>query len=306
MSLPPPSPLARYRILSPSCGLRVSPLQLGAMSLGQANASTLGSMTKELAFEILDKYYGLGGNYIDTANGYQEEESEIWIGEWLAKKGQGVRDDLVLATKYTGNYKSGAKSQHPISVNRAGNSYKSMAVSLDASLKKLQTTYVDVLYLHWWDWTTPIPEIMQGLNNLVKAGKVLYLGISDTPAWVVSKANQYARDHGLAQFVIYQGRWSAHNRDMERDLLPMCRSEGMAIAPWGAIGQGRFQRAKDIGKSKDGRSSGALTDSEKKISAALESVADSIGEESITAVALAYVMEKYPYVYPIIGGRKVE
>jgi aryl-alcohol dehydrogenase-like predicted oxidoreductase len=163
MSLPPASALARYRVLSPSCGLRVSPLQLGAMSLGQANASTLGSMTKELAFELLDKYYNLGGNYIDTANGYQEEESEIWIGEWLAKKGQGVRDDLVIATKFTGNYKSGKKSEHPISVNRwvvvviqsrvmlmnddgrAGNSYKSMAISLEASLKKLQTTYVDVL-----------------------------------------------------------------------------------------------------------------------------------------------------------------
>ncbi|RSH95711.1 hypothetical protein EHS25_000803 [Saitozyma podzolica] len=310
MALPPPSKLGRYRVLSPNCGLRVSPLQLGAMSIGQASAATLGSMDKKTSFELLDTYYDLGGNYIDTANGYQEEESEEWVGEWMAKKG--VRDDMIIATKYTANYKSGGKaSKHPISINRSGNSYKSMYVSLEASLKKLQTTYVDILSLiqadvHWWDWTTPVAEMMQGLNNLVKMGKVLYLGVSDTPAWVISKANQYARDHGLAPFVIYQGRWSAAVRDLERDLLPMCREEGMAIAPWGAIGQGRFQRKADQGKSKDGRSAQKLSEDEIKVSAALEKVADELKVESITAVATAYVMSKYPYVYPILGGRKVE
>ena len=104
-----------------------------------------------------------------------------------------------------------------------------MFTSVEASLKKLGTTYIDLLYLHWWDWTTPIPEVMQGLNNLVKQGKVLHLGVSDTPAWVISRANEYARNHGLAPFVLYQGRWSASDRDLERDLLPMCISEGMTI-----------------------------------------------------------------------------
>lgn len=155
---------------------------------------------------------------------------------------------------------------------------------------------------------------------------MLYLGVSDTPAWVVSKANQYARDHGLAQFVcpsmlssvctrastdqclqvLYQGRWSVKDRDIERELLPMCISEGMGIAPWGAIGQGSFQRKADQGKSKDGRSAKELDEDEKKVSAALEKVADEIGIESVTAVALAWCMSKYPYVYPIIGGRKIE
>ncbi|CAD6569009.1 MAG: hypothetical protein TREMPRED_004995 [Tremellales sp. Tagirdzhanova-0007] len=300
MALPPPSRLGRYRVLSPNCGLRISPLQLGAMSIGQANASSLGPITKEASFELLDTYYNLGGNYIDTANGYQMEESEEWIGEWLEKNG--FREDMVIATKYTSNYKRGKQENHPISINR----YKSMVGSLEASLKKLRTSYVDILYVHWWDWTTPIAEIMQGLNNFVKQGKVLYLGVSDTPAWVVSRANEYARNHGLAPFVIYQGRWSASSRDIERDILPMCLSEGMAIAPWGAIGQGRFQRKADIGKSKDGRSSGKLTEDEVKVSAALEQVADELKVENITAVALAYVMSKYPYVYPIVGGRKTE
>jgi aryl-alcohol dehydrogenase-like predicted oxidoreductase len=150
---------------------------------------------------------------------------------------------------------------------------------------------------------------------------VLYLGVSDTPAWVITKANQYARDHGLAQFVgleyltflsslttqvLYQGRWSVKDRDLERELLPMCISEGMGIAPWGAIGQGSFQRKADQGKSKDGRSAKELSEDEKKVSAALEKVADELKIESVTAVALAWCMSKYPYVYPIIGGRKIE
>ncbi|KAK1921493.1 NADP-dependent oxidoreductase domain-containing protein [Papiliotrema laurentii] len=304
MSLPPPSRLGRYRLLAPQCGLRVSPLQLGAMSIGQGQSEQLGQMTKDASFKLLDAYYDAGGNYIDTANGYQGEDSETWVGEWMQKRGN--RDDLVIATKYTANYKSGKTDKHPIAINRSGNSYKSMFVSVEASLKKLQTSYIDVLYLHWWDWTTPIEEVMQGLNTLVRQGKVLYLGISDTPAWVISKANQYARDHGLAPFVLYQGRWSIKDRDLERDLLPMCISEGMGIAPWGAIGQGRFQRKADQGKSKDGRSAKPLDEEEKKVSAALESMADQLGVKSVTAVALAYVMSKYPYVYPIIGGRTVE
>ncbi len=116
MALPPPSRLGRYRILSPNCGLRVSPLQLGAMSIGQAQASSLGSMTKEASFELLDTYFDMGGNYIDTANGYQNEESEEWIGEWLTKRG--VREDMVIATKFTSNYKRNKEKDHPVSINR--------------------------------------------------------------------------------------------------------------------------------------------------------------------------------------------
>ncbi|TXT12807.1 hypothetical protein VHUM_01208 [Vanrija humicola] len=272
------------------------------MSLG-SHSDQLGKVSKEQAFALLDAYYDAGGNYIDTANSYQGGESEAIIGEWLTARGN--RDDLVIATKFTSNYKNG-DAAHPIQVNRAGNSLKSIVLSLENSLRRLKTTYVDVLYLHWWDWTTPIEEVVQGLNNLVKAGKVLYLGISDTPAWVVAKANQYARDHGLAQFVIYQGKWSVLSRDLERDLLPLAIHDGLAIAAWGTVGQGRFQRRKDRGKSTDGRSALALSEKEVAASDALEAVADELGVQSVTAVALAYIFAKYPYVYPIVGGRKVE
>lgn len=111
-----------------------------------------------------------------------------------------------------------------------------MKLSLEASLEKFQTTYVDILYVHWWDYSTSIPEMMHSFNDLVVAGKVQYLGISDTPAWIVSKVNQYARDHGLRQFVLYQGLWNAAKRDFERDIIPMALDEGMGLAPWGPIG----------------------------------------------------------------------
>jgi len=163
-------------------------------------------------------------------------------------------------------------------------------------------------YLHWWDFTVTIPELMQSLNDLVHAGKVLYLGISDSPAWVVAKANQYARDHGLRQFVVYQGLWNAAIRDFERDIIPMCQDEGMGLAPWGVIGQGRFhsdEGYKEREKDNPGRKGRPYNDHDKAVAKVLENVAKTRGTE-ITSVALAYVRHKAPYVFPIIGGRKIE
>jgi len=144
---------------------------------------------------------------------------------------------------------------------------------------------------------------MQSLNALVVSGKVLHLGISDSPAWVVSKANQYARDHGLRQFSVYQGQWSAALRDFERDIIPMARDEGMALAPWGSLGGGMF-KTEEQRRAHEGR---AVQPSEKhiKVSKALEAVAKRKGTV-ITSVALAYVMHKTPYVFPIVGGRTAE
>lgn len=144
---------------------------------------------------------------------------------------------------------------------------------------------------------------MQSLNQLVLAGKVLYLGASDMPAWVVSKANQYARDHGLRQFSVYQGRWSAAQRDFERDIIPMARDEGMALAPWGALGGGNF-KTEEQRKAEDGRKV-KPSEAQVKISNALESVAKR-KNTIITSVALAYVMHKTPYVFPIVGGRTID
>ncbi|KAI0197559.1 aldo/keto reductase [Astrocystis sublimbata] len=297
---PPKTPLGRYRLLSPTASVRVSPLCLGGMNFGDAWKDAMGACDQKTTEGILDFFYESGGNFIDTSNNYQFEESEIWIGEWMKKRGN--RDQMVIATKYTTNY----RANHPdteILINYQGNGTKSLHTSVTQSLKKLQTDYIDLLYVHWWDYSTSIPEVMQSLNQLVLSGKVLYLGISDTPAWVVSKANEYARSHGLRQFSVYQGRWSAATRDFEREIIPMTKAEGMGLAPWGALGGGKFKTEEQRQKN-EGRSF-PPTENEIKVTAALEEVAKA-KNTLITSVAQAYVMHKTPYVFPIVGGRNTE
>ncbi|KAF9995450.1 hypothetical protein BGZ80_001365 [Entomortierella chlamydospora] len=301
---PPRSNIDRHRQLAPNASVRVSPLCLGAMNFGDAWKARMGECNKETTFEILDFFVSQGGNFIDTANFYQNEESEKWLGEWMASRDN--RDQIVLATKYSTSFKS--HQQEKIQSNYGGNGAKSMRISLEASLKKLQTSYVDLFYVHWWDYSVTIPELMHTLNDLVSAGKILYLGISDAPAWVVSKANQYARDHGLRQFVVYQGLWNASVRDFERDIIPMCRDEGMGLCPYGTLGQGRFQTEaafKEREENNPGRKSRPADDNERRVSKVFEKLANAKGTQ-ITSIALAYVMHKTPYVFPIVGGRKVE
>jgi aryl-alcohol dehydrogenase-like predicted oxidoreductase len=144
---------------------------------------------------------------------------------------------------------------------------------------------------------------MQALNDVVHSGKVMYLGVSDTPAWVVAKCNQYARDHGLRQFSVYQGNWSVACRDFERDIIPMTISENMSLAPWGALGGGQFKTAAQLA-SAPGRKIGEISANTKAVSAVLENIAKEKGG-SMTGVALAYVMQKTPYVFPIVGCRTV-
>ncbi|KAF9012105.1 Aldo/keto reductase [Hymenopellis radicata] len=263
------------------------------MSIGDKWNHVMGSMDKEASFKLLDAYFDLGGNFIDTSNNYQDQSSEQFIGEWAEKRG--IRDQLVIATKYSINYFRGDDSVAQ-KVNFVGNSSKSMHLSLEASLKKLRTTYVDILYVHWWDYETSIEEVMDNLHALVLSGKVLYLGISDSPAWVVSQANQYAKDHGKTPFVIYQGLWNVLNRSFEREIIPMARAQGMALAPWSESGEG--------GRTMNGP--WERSEAEVKMSRALEKVAAEVGVKNITSVAIAYVMHKTTNVFPIIGGRKVE
>ncbi|KAF8504855.1 Aldo/keto reductase [Russula emetica] len=330
-SQPPISKLARYRTLSPLAGVRVSPIQLGAMSIGgKWNELGMGSMDKEGSFKLLDAYFDLGvsrnynsslgspstdsvkkGNFIDTANSYQDETSEEFIGEWSEKRG--IRDQLVIATKYSTNFKRG-KDEYTNKVNYSGNHAKSLHISVEASLKKLRTSYIDILYVHWWDWTTSVEEIMNALHNLVVQGKVLYLGISDTPAWIVPKANQYAKDHGKTPFSIYQGKWSVLERSFERDIIPMARAEGLALAPWGVLEGGKIRSDAEEARRRETGEKGRTvfnpnwerTEEERKICLVLEEVAKEVGVESITPVAIAHLMHKTPYVFPIVGGRKVE
>ena len=273
------------------------------MNFGTAWGEMLGACDKKTSFDILDFFYESGGNFIDTANNYQDEQSETWLGEWMEQRG--VRDEMVLATKYTTFFKQRQPDAPGQGSAFIGNSKKSLHLSVKHSLKKLRTDYIDVMYLHWWDWTTPIEEIMQSLNILVQQGKVLYLGISDTPAWIVAKANQYARDHGLAQFVVYQGKWNIGDRDMEREIIPMCQAEGMGIAPWSALGGGKF-KTKEQRDSGEGRTPlGGISENDLRMSEVLEKMAKK-HNTIMTSIALAYVMHATPDVFPIVGGRKVE
>ncbi|KAJ5641930.1 Norsolorinic acid reductase B [Penicillium lividum] len=305
----PKSRLGRYRLLAPTAAVKVSPLCLGAMNFGDKWKERLGETDKETSFKILDTFYANGGNFIDTASNYQNGENEVWIGEWMEKRG--VRDEIVLATKYTSPWRKHIETE--LQANYVGNNAKSLKISVEASLKKLRTDYIDLLYVHWWDFSTSIEEVMNALNQLVIAGKVLYLGVSDTPAWIVSRANQcksapYARDHALRPFSVYQGQWNAARRDLEREIIPMCAAEGMGICPWGAIGGGSFKTAaqrEDLEKNGNPGRQIEPREIDIQVSDVLERVA-ARHNTIITSVALAYLLHKFPYVSPIIGGRKVD
>lgn len=156
------------------------------MNFGESWKDRMGECGKDTSFAIMDAFYEAGGNFIDTANFYQNEESETWVGDWMEARGN--RDQIVVATKYTIGYRMGGPEK--LKSNFGGNHAKSLRLSLDASLAKLRTDYVDVLYVHLWDYTTSVEELMQSLHHVVAQGKVLYLGISAAPAWVVVKCNE--------------------------------------------------------------------------------------------------------------------
>ncbi|KAH6850570.1 NADP-dependent oxidoreductase domain-containing protein [Chaetomium sp. MPI-CAGE-AT-0009] len=233
----PPTEVGRLRILSKTAGICVSPLALGGGSIGQAWNANWGPINKERAFELLDAH--AGGNFIDTANTYQDGESEVWLGEWMADRK--LRDRLVIATKYISDWglydasNPGVKKGQ--TANHGGNSRCS-----------LHTDWIDILYVHWWDYTASIEEVVDSLHVLVQQGKVLYLGISNTLAWIVSAANTYARAHGKTQFSVYPGQWNVLARDLEREIIPMARAFRMAITPWGVLGAGELQTEAEVKK----------------------------------------------------------
>ncbi|OCH95137.1 aryl-alcohol dehydrogenase [Obba rivulosa] len=307
----PPTKLGRHRQLSPLAGVHVSPFVLGGGALGEKWAQFAGEQTQENCFRLLDAFFDAGGNFVDTANSYQDEESEQIIGEWMQRRGN--RDQMVIATKYTANWKRG--EDIPQKTHYIGNSVKSLHVSLEASLKKLRTSYVDILYIHAWDFTTGVAEVMNGLHHLVAQGKVLYLGISDAPAWVVTEANMYAKLTAKTPFSIYQGAWNVFSRDFERVIIPMARVHGLALAPWNVLAGGKIRTDAEEEGRKQSQEKGRViffgnqqferTAEERKVCLALEEVAKQVGATNIRAVAIAYVMQKTPYVFPIIGVRKV-
>jgi aryl-alcohol dehydrogenase-like predicted oxidoreductase len=164
---------------------------------------------------------------------------------------------------------------------------KSMHLSVAKSLEKLQTSYIDILYLHWWDFTTSVEEVMIGLNVLITSGKVLYLGVSDTPAWIVVKANEYARAHGLRPSSVYQGKWNARFRDIEREIFPMYRDQGMAITPWAPLGEGKFKTAAQRSGADGSIRATMAEEHDIKVSEALDKIADQKSTTLHSVVSIA-------------------
>lgn len=278
-----------YRLFGKS-GLRVSEIALGTMTLGKEWGT--GADKKE-SKKILETYANAGGNFIDTANRYTEGTSEKFIGEFIRSD----RDHFVLATKYTLHDRLGDP-------NFAGNHRKNMIRSVDASLARMKTDFIDVLWVHAWDFITPVEEVMRGLDDLVRSGKVHYVGISDTPAWVVSRCNMLAELRGWTQFVGLQIEYNLIQRDGERDLIPMAKELGMAVTPWAPIAGGAL-----TGKYLKGQKGRVPADSvrlNKRSTKIAEVVVDVAKKLSCSPVhvAIKWCMQKDFVSIPIVGSRK--
>jgi aryl-alcohol dehydrogenase-like predicted oxidoreductase len=286
----------RYRILGPT-GLRVSEICLGTMSFGEQWGFGADRATSH---RILDVYADAGGNFIDTANKYHGGETEEILGAWLPSR----RDRMVLATKYT-------LSMQRDDPNASGNHRKNLVRSLEQSLHRLQTDYVDVLWIHAWDDLTPYQETMRALDDVIRAGKVLYLGISDAPAWVVSAAHVTAELRGWSTFAGLQIEYSLLERTPERDLLPMAQHFGLSVVAWAPMSAGvltgkytRAQREESLRRVTN-EQRGRLSERALVVARTVDAVADALGVTS-AQVATAWVSSRGYGLIPIVGARKVE
>jgi aryl-alcohol dehydrogenase-like predicted oxidoreductase len=292
-AMPTDLPSLRYRLFGRS-GLRVSELFLGAMTFGEQGG--VGAPVQECR-RILDAYADAGGNVIDTAINYRGGASEEILGELL----EGRRDRFVLATKYT-------VSRDAVDPNAAGNHRKNLRLSLETSLRRLRTDYVDIYWVHMWDRHTPVEETMRALDEHVRAGRILYVGISDTPAWLVSQANTLAAWHDWTAFAGLQAPYSLLQRDIERELLPMAEILGMTVAAWSPLGggilSGKFARSQRP-QSGTRIAADAITERQHKIAATVQAVAADIGATP-AQVAIAWTRAQSPALHPIIGARDLD
>lgn len=288
--------MLRYRLLGKS-GLRVSEICLGTMSFGERWGFGADEATSHA---VLDAYAEAGGNFIDTANHYHGGDTEEIVGRWL----EGKRDRSVLATKYT-------LAADPADPNSGGNHRKSMMRSVEASLRRLRTDYIDLYWVHAWDDFTPFEETMRGLEDLVRDGKVLYIGISDTPAWVVSASNVLAELRGWSPFVGLQIEYSLLQRAPERDLVPMARHFGLSVLSWGPLGAGvltgKYTRdvENDSLRRQGNESRGRTSERGLAIARTVDAIADELGVTS-SQVAVAWVAAQDYLCIPLVGARKVE
>ncbi|GAB3928379.1 aldo/keto reductase [Mucilaginibacter myungsuensis] len=282
----------KYKLLGRS-GLKVSELCLGTMGFGTDNGW---GADKDTSFAIMEEFANAGGNFFDTANVYQKGTSERLIGDFISQQD---RDFFVLATKYT-------LKDNQTNPNASGNNRKNMMRSVEESLKRLKTDFIDVLYLHIWDDITPIDEVLRGLDDLIRHGKVNYAAISDTPAWVVSKGNTLAELMGWSQFIALQVEYSLIQRTPERELIPMAKHYGMTVTPWAPLGggalTGKYLRGEQ-GRVK--AESNRRNENAEKITRTVMSIADELG---VTAgnVALQWMRQKGFSCIPIVGATKID
>lgn len=289
-------PLNHYVTLGRS-GLRVSPFCLGAMTFGE----DLGWGTSVKDSEaILDRFIELGGNFIDTANAYTKGHSEKILGDHVGRH-KSRRDRLVIATKFTSNLYAGDP-------NGGGSNRKSIVAACEQSLRRLQTDYIDLYWLHAWDRLTPIEETMAALDDLVRSGKVRYIGVSDTPAWKVAEAQVLARFRGWAPFVALQIEYSLLERTVEGELIPMAQEMGLGVTPWSPLKSGvlsgKYTRA-NAGQVKADRGAwaeSALNERTYTIIDELQKIATEL-YSTPARVALAWVQGRPGVTSTIIGAR---
>jgi aryl-alcohol dehydrogenase-like predicted oxidoreductase len=279
----------RYRLLGRT-GLRVSEAFLGTMTFGEDWGWGAGTQECRAMFTA---YAEAGGNVIDTANRYTEGSSERIVGELLGSE----RDRFVLSTKYT-------LTMDGTDPNASGNHRKNLARSVEGSLRRLGTDYIDLLWVHIWDPNTPIEETMRALDDLVRAGKVLYIGISDAPAWLISRAQTMAELRGWTPFAGLQLPYSLLKRDIERELLPMASNLDLSVAAWSPLAagvlSGKFTRPGGDGPSRVDRVT--VPERDLTIARAVDAVADELGVSS-SQVALAWTRAHRPWIHPILGAR---
>jgi aryl-alcohol dehydrogenase-like predicted oxidoreductase len=280
----------RYKLLGAS-GLRVSELALGTMTFGE----TWGwGASRDESRKIFEAFAEAGGNFLDTANNYTDGTSEEYVGDLVASE----RAHFVIATKYT----LSTRRDDP---NAGGNHRKNMVQALEASLRRLRTDYVDLLWLHMWDGLTPVEEVMRAFDDLVRAGKVLYVGFSDTPAWVVSRAHAIASVRGWTPPVAVQLPLSLADRGAQRDLLPMALELDLAACAWGTLEGGTLTGkylAEDGGPR---RYSGEPSETEQALAREVMAVGEETGS-SPAQVAISWVRQQPGLVIPIIGARTEE
>jgi aryl-alcohol dehydrogenase-like predicted oxidoreductase len=284
----------RYKLLGKS-GLRVSELCLGTMTFGEEWGW---GASREESRGIFNAFVEAGGNFIDTADVYTSGTSEQFLGEFITSE----RERFVLATKYT--------LSHPGSdPNAAGNHRKNMIQSLEASLRRLNVDYIDLYWLHIWDFMTPVEEVMRAFDDMVRAGKVLYIGVSDAPAWIVSRANTLAELRGWTEFVALQVEYNLTERTSERELLPMAYALDIGVTAWSPLASGVLtgKYTRDVGSSEERRLDKApfkeLDDRTLSIAREVDSVSEDLGCSS-AQVALNWVRQ-HPTVIPIIGARNL-